>query len=206
MAVFDPLLNVPITEEIADDIEYDTIHKFLKEAFRDNALFAVTTDHRREYKAIIEVLGAEHQLCIFHLFKMMGADVYDALKSERASYQDKIRLCLYFTEIKNIFRTYDEQVATERLEKLLDEYDDIPSILRRYIRKKILPDFERLTLFMRDGSVSRTTNPVENYYRQTDSEQIKDKFKTDQGILSYLARKMDYWTAKLGRYLQHPTS
>jgi len=117
-------------------------------------------------------------------------------------------LCLYFAEIKNLFRTYDEQVATERLEKLLDAYDDIPSILRRYIRKKTLPDFERLTLFMRDGSVSRTTNPVENYYRQTDPEQIKDKYKTDQGILSYLARKMEYWTAKLGRCIQHqhPTS
>jgi hypothetical protein len=76
----------------------------------------------------------------------------------------------------------------------------------RYIRKKPLPDFERLTLFMRDGLVSRTTNPVENYYRQTDPEQIKDTYKTVQGILSYLARKMDYWTAKLGRDFQHPTS
>jgi hypothetical protein len=78
-------------------------------------------------------------------------------------------------------------------------YEDI--FERRYSRTR-----ERLTLFMRDGSVSRTTNPVENYYRQTDPEQIKDKYKTDQGILSYLARKMEYWTAKLGRCLQHPTS
>jgi len=69
-----------------------------------------------------------------------------------------------------------------------------------------LPDFERLTLFMRDGLVSRTTNSIENYYRQTNPEQIKNKYKTDQGILSYLARKMEYWTAKLGRCLQHPTS
>ena len=92
------------------------------------------------------------------------------------------------------------------MERLLDEYDDIPRVLRGYIRKKILPDFERLTLFMRDGLVSRTTNPLENYYRQTDPDQIKKKYKASQGMLSYLARKMDYWTVKLGRCSQHPTS
>lgn len=172
----------------------------------DKPLFAITTDHRREYKTIIDNLGAVHQLCIFHLSKMIGGDVYAVLRSKKASYRDKIKLCLYFTDIKNIFRTYDENVAIERLEKLLDEYDDIPRVLRGYIQKKILPDFERLTLFMRDGFVSKTTNPVENYYRQTDPDQIKKKYKTSQGMLSYLARKMEYWTVKLGRCIQHPTS
>jgi hypothetical protein len=158
----------------------------------EKTLFAITTDHRREYKTIIDDLGAVHQLCIFHLSKMIGEDVYAVLMSKKASCRDKIKLCLYFTDIKNIFRTYDENVAIERLEKLLDEYDDIPRVLHGYIRKKILPDFDRLTLFMRDGFVSKTTNPVENYYRQTDPDQIKKKYKTSQGMLSYLARKMEY--------------
>jgi Transposase IS66 family. len=82
LAVFDPLLNVPVTEEIAANIEYNTIYEFLKEAFRDKPLFAVTTDHRRAYKTIMDNLGAKHQLCIFHLFKMIGADVYGALRSK----------------------------------------------------------------------------------------------------------------------------
>ena len=206
LALFDSLLNIPVSEEIARDRAYKTVYGFLKEALEDKPLFAITTDHRREYKTIIDNLGAVHQLCIFHLFKMIGTDVYDALRSKKASYRDKIKLCLYFTDIKNIFRTYDENVAIKRLEKLLDEYDDIPRVLRGYIRKKILPDFERLTQFMRDGLVPRTTNPVENYYRQTDPDQIKKKYKTSQGILSYLARKMEYWTVKLGRCIQHPTS
>jgi DNA polymerase III delta prime subunit len=94
---------------------------------------------QKSVKVLIDNLRAKHQLCIFHLFKMIGADVYDALRSKRTTYRDKIKLCLYFTEIKNIFRTYDEQVATERLEKLMDEYGDISSILRRYIRKKMHP-------------------------------------------------------------------
>lgn len=206
LALFDSLLNIPVLEAIAPDKAYKTIHGFLKEALEDKPLFAITTDHVRVYKTIMDNLGAVHQLCIFHLSKMIGEGVYDILRSKKASRRDKIKLCLYFTDIKNIFRTYDENVAIERLERLLSEYDNIPRVLQRYIRKKILPDFERLTLFMRDGCVSKTTNPVENYYRQTDPDQIKKKYKTSQGMLSFLARKMDYWTMKLGRCIQHPTS
>jgi hypothetical protein len=65
---------------------------------------------------------------------------------------------------------------------------------------------EWLTLSMRDRSVSLTPNPLGNYFRQTNLEQIKDKYKMVQGILSYLARKMKYWSSNLGRDLQHPTS
>jgi transposase-like protein len=206
LTLFDSLLNIPVYEGIARNRAYKTVYGFLKEALENKPLFAITTDHRREYKTIIDNLGAVHQLCLFHLSKMIGEEVYAVLRSKKASYRDKIKLCFYFTDIKNIFRTYDENVAIERLEKLLDEYDDVPRVLQGYIRKKILPDFERLTLFMRDGFVSKTTNPVENYYRQTDPDQIKKKFKTSQGMLSYLAKKMEYWTMKLGRFIQHPTS
>jgi hypothetical protein len=92
------------------------------------------------------------------------------------------------------------------LEQLLDEYDNIPRVLRGYIRGKILPDFDRLTLFMRDGLVSKTTNPLENYYQHTDPESVKKKYKTSRGLLSHLALKMEYWTVKLGRLPQPPGS
>jgi hypothetical protein len=42
---------------------------------------------------------------------------------------DKIKLCLYFTDIKEIFRTYDENVNIERLEGL-NEYDFSPSQIK----------------------------------------------------------------------------
>jgi transposase-like protein len=206
LTLFDSILNIPVSEEITEDMGYDTIYTFLKESLKDKPLFAITTDHRRKYKKMMDKLRVKHQLCIFHLFKMIGDDVYYVLRSKKASYRDKIKLCLYFTDIKNIFRTYNENTAIERLEILMGEYDDISRVLQEYIRKKILPDFERLTQFMRDGLISRTTNSVENYYRQTDPDQIKKKYKTSQGILSYLARKMEYWTMKFGRCIQHPTS
>ena len=136
---------------------------------------------------------------------MIGEDVYDRLKSKTVSYRDKIKLCIYFTGIKEIFRTYDLNVAINRLNKLLDKYNDIPRVLQKWIQNKIIPDFERLTIFTRDGSTPRTNNPVENYYRQTDPNQIKKKYKTYQGILAFLTGKMEYYTSKHGK-IQHPIS
>jgi len=207
LAVFDPISNVPISEEIAANIEYNTIYGFLEEAFREKPLFAVTTDHRRGYKEIMDDRGAKHPLCIFRLFKLIGADVYAVLKSNRASYRDKIKLCLISLRLRTSSgRTICGVLKSDWSGCWTNMTIFLSFCEERYIRKKLLQDFERLTLFMRDGLVSRTTNPVENYYRQTDPEQIKDTYKTVQGILSYLARKMDYWTAKLGRDFQHPTS
>ena len=155
---------------------------------------------------MVSVPSSNLRSCIFHLYKMIGDIVYAALQSKRYSYRDKITFCLYFTAIKNVFRTDGPQVAQERLERLLDEYWNIPRRLRGFIAGKILPDFERLTLFMRDGLVSKTTNPVENYYRQTDPESTKKIYRTSHGVLSDLAQKMAYWTVKFGRLPQPPTT
>ncbi|MEG3225550.1 MAG: hypothetical protein BME94_08620, partial [Methanobacteriales archaeon Met13] len=109
--------------------------------------------------------------------------------------------------------TYNEKTAIQRLEALLEKFNDIPQVLQRYLTKKILPDFqsrrqlfdfrafkiidfERLTHFMRDPLIQRTSNKVENYYRQTDPNQIKKIYKTTKGILSYLNQKMKKWTQK----------
>jgi transposase-like protein len=205
LTLFDSILNIPVAEEIATDCGYKTVYAFLKGSLDGKPLVAITTDHKREYKGIIDELGAAHQLCIFHLFKMIGDRVYVALRSKRYSYRDKMELCIYFTAIKNVFRTDDLQVAQKRLERLLNDYWGIPRVLRGFITGKLLPDFERLTLFMRDGLVSKTSNPVENYYRQTDPESTKKRYRTSRGVLSYLAQKMTYWTVKFGRLPQPPT-
>ncbi len=203
LTLYDSVFNIPVSEKISNNLNYDTIFSFLKRSLQEKPLYAITTDHVRMYKSIIDKLGALHQLCIFHFFKLIGDDVYDILKSKEAAYRDKIRLCMYFTDIKNIFRVYDEEIAVELFETLLDDFDAIPSILQKCIRDKIIPDFDRLIAFMQDGLIARTSNQCENYYRQTDPGEIKHKYRTSRGILAYLAGKMAYWTAKFGPALEH---
>ncbi len=197
------MLKIPVTEEISNNLKYDTIFSFLKRSLQGKPLYAITTDHVRIYKSMIDKLGALHQLCIFHFFKLIEDDVYDILKSEEILYRDKIRLCMYFTDIKNVFRVYGEETAIELFETLLDDFDVIPSVLQKYIMEKIIPDFGRLIAFMQDGLVARTSNQCENYYRQTDPGGIKHKYRTRPGILAYLSRKMEYLTAKFGPVPEH---
>ena len=94
----------------------------------------------------------------------------------------------------------------ERLERLLDEYDGIPLLLQGYIQKKIPPDFERFTQFMRDLSISITTNPVENYSSsdrsKSDKEEVQD---ITQAYCHISPGKMEYWTKRFGR-AQHSTN
>jgi len=131
----------------------------------------------------------------------MGNCVYKILKKKDVSKREKISLCLYFTDIKNIFSIYNEKTAKSRLKALLKKFNDIPKVLQRYLTKKILSDFEILTYFMKDSIIVRTSNPVENYYRQTDPDQIKKIYKIAQGILSYLTQKMKKRTQKHGKHI-----
>ncbi|MCK9152629.1 IS66 family transposase, partial [Methanobacterium alcaliphilum] len=194
--LYDHKLNLPVIEQIVPNKEYTTIKQFLTESTKNITLIAITTDHLREYKTIIDKSGAKHQLCLFHLFKMISDKIYHSSHSNKISKRDKKRLDKYFKEIQEIFNTNNEKVAINRLEQLLTKFNDIPKVLQRIITKKIIPDFQRLTQFMQDPNISKTNNPVENYYRQTFPKSIKKIFKTIHGTINYLRRKMQNWTQK----------
>ena len=196
--MIDSILNKPVTEEIVKNLKYGTVKSFIKRAISDKTVVAITTDHRRKYKRIMDGLKINHQLCIFHLFKMIGKDVYKKLNSEFVSDRDKVRICIVFSEIKEIFRTFDQYIAVYRLETLLKKMKEIPSIFPKLIQK-IVQDFERLTLFMRDGLVSRTTNPIESYYRNTIPDSLKRIFKIQEGALMFLNVRKDYWIKNISK-------
>lgn len=179
LSLIDSIFNKPVEEMIVTNLEYDTVKDFIEKATSNRLIYAISTDHRIKYKSIMDKLEIKHQLCIFHLYKLIGNDVFKKLKSKFVSYREKINMCLTFTEIKEIFRTYDVSIAINRLQNLIDGIKKIPYALYRSI-DKITRDFNRLTLFMVDGFVSKTTNPIENYYRQTLPNQLKRIFKTPE--------------------------
>ncbi|MDP3486278.1 MAG: hypothetical protein Q8S06_12315 [Methanobacteriaceae archaeon] len=196
LTLYDQIRNIPVAEQIVPKRTPTAITQFIQESTINKPLISITTDHMPLYKNIMDNIGVKHQLCIFHLFKMIGDKIYKQLRSKKLTNREKISLCLYFTDIKNIFRTYDLKTSNKRLNNLLNDFDRIPSVLQRFIKQKILPDYKRLTNFMENTKIPRTSNTVENYYRQTEPEQIKKKYKTKQGILIYLHYKMKNWTQK----------
>jgi gamma-glutamylcysteine synthetase len=52
---------------------------------------------------------------------------------------------------------------------------------------------------MRDPKIARTSNQLENYYRQTLPKAYKRKYKTIKGLINYLKLKMQNWTQKQGK-------
>lgn len=48
---------------------------------------------------------------------MLGNKVYKILKSKKISQLDKIKICLYFTNIKEIFRTYNLELKIKKMDK-----------------------------------------------------------------------------------------
>ena len=194
--MIDSVLNKPVNEKIMADIEYATVKGFIKIAVASKPLHAISTDHRRKYKSIMDELKIKHQLCIFHLYKLIGKDVYKKLKSKFIGSREEISLCLAFTKIKEVFRTYDINIAINRLQEIISNIEEIPQLLHKSI-DKIVKDFERLTWFMVDEMVSKTTNPIENYYRQTLPDSLKRIFKTPDGMLNYLSVKRGYWEGNI---------
>jgi transposase-like protein len=201
LTLYDFIQNIPVAEEIASKLTKKAIYNFIRETTENHPFYSLTTDHVPEYKKIADNFGVIHQQCIFHLYKMIGKLVYPILRKKTIKRQDKIRLALYYTEIKNIFRTFNENTAIQRLETLLEKYNKILKVLQKFIKNKIIPDFQRLTQFMRHPHIPRTSNSNENYYRQTNPEQIKRKYKKPEGLLNYANLKMQYWTKKHGKKL-----
>ena len=123
---------------------------------------------------------------------MINDKLHILLRSKKTSEDEKTRLKLYFKEIREIFDTTNYETSLNLLDKLLSNLDDIPQFLQRFIIKKILPNLTRLTQSMRDPKIARTSNQIENYYRQTLPKAYKRKYKTI---------KMQNWTQKQGKNL-----
>src|ERR1039457_1236351 len=206
LTLFDHILNIPVSEKIAPDKEYNTIKQFILESTNNKPLIAITTDHVPEYKNIMDELNVKHQLCIFHFYKMIGDKLYKLLRSKKTSDDEKTKLNKYFKEIRKIFDTNNYKTATKDLKELLKCFDDIPQVLQRFITKNILPNLNRLTQFMYNPKIARTSNYIENYYRQTLPKAHKKKYKTINGLINYLKLKMQKWTTKHQKHPQHPTT
>ncbi len=202
LTLFDHILNIPVCDKITPDKEYKTIIQFIKESTKDKPLTAITTDHVPEYKNIMDELNVKHQLCIFHLYKMIGDKLNKLLRTKKTSEEEKTRLKLYYKEIREIFDTQNYETSSNLLDELLSNFDDIPPVLQKFITKKLLPNLNRLTQFMHDPKISRTSNYIENYYRQTLPKANKKKYKTTTGLINYLALKMQKWTTKHGKHQQ----
>lgn len=197
LTLFDHVANVAVEEGIVRTLAAEEIEGFLRGATRGKPLTAITTDGKREYKRIIKGLGAVHQSCVFHLMKEMLEDLYHFLGRVEVDAVDRMTAARLATEFQEVFRSQSYSEAEEKFEKLLDSYRGMPGCLRKHVDKVML-DFDRYTAYLRDPSISKTSNPVEEYYRQTSPEKVKRIYKTPHGLLKYLEKRAGFWAIRHG--------
>ena len=99
-------------------------------------------------------------------------------------------------ELKNCFRKNSKQEAIEQFKQYLQNYSAIPVEFKDFIRKYIINYFHSHVEHLDYENIEKTSNKVENYYRQTNPKIIKKLYKTKNGILTFLDFQMQNWTQK----------
>ena len=196
LTLYDANLNIPISERIVRHRIPVNTKKFIQDSTKNKPFICLTTDLFPMYRNVADEIGVKHQLCIFHLFKTINHKLKVYCRKNNIKGKDKDHIYENAQKLKNCFRQNSKQEAIEKFKKYLQNYIAIPPVLKDFIRKHIINHFHRYIEYLDDNNIEKTSNKIENYYRQTNPEKIKKLFKTKNGILTFLDFQMQNWTQK----------
>jgi hypothetical protein len=140
-----------------------------------------------------------YQLCHAHFKRNINKVVKALLNSEKHSEDEKAEIEEYK---KKIFKILDAETygdAESLFNSLLKEKNNIPYKLRRFVDKDLKHDFERYMGYLKDGNIEKTTNKLENFYRQTFPRAIKKLLTSIDGKKDFLSIRNHNWNKKFGK-------
>ena len=196
MTLFDAVLNVPVSERIVRRRIPKNTKKFILDSTKDKPFICLTTDLFPMYRNVSDEIGVNHQLCTFHLFQTIHHKLKVYCRRNKINGKERDYIYENAQELKNCFWQNSTKEAIEHFKQYLLNYRAIPVVLKDFIRKHIINHFHRYVQHLDDENIEKTSNKVENYYRQTNPEIIKKLYKTKNGILTFLDYQMKNWTEK----------
>jgi len=191
VSLHDRFIKGPIAEEIMKSRTTKKIKALIEEVTDGHSVISLTSDGLKQYKLVSKDLGIIHQRCVFHMMKECREEIERYLKKTKDDLVTKMAVLRYLTEINNIFRTFDENECFDRYETILNKSERLPEIIIKILVDKIIPNIESLTQFTKDNFIPRTSNQAEQHYSKTEKVETQAKFKTDDGLLEYLALFME---------------
>lgn len=194
LTLYDVLYNIPLAEKIAPHRNYKTTKTFLDQNLKDKPCKAITTDLLPMYDKIINKTNVKHHLCNYHLFSLIDRITYKQSIKTFMSESDKRKIKKNAHELKECFCKETVEEVKKAYQTYLRKIDNIPKPLEKFCKTNINKNFNKYTNHLKDKNIPKTSNTVENYYRQTNPDQIKKRYKTKKGILTFLTYKMKYWT------------
>ena len=196
LTLYDSILNVPVAEKIVRRRIPENTKKFIQENTENKPFICLTTDLFPMYRNVADELGVKHQLCIFHLFKTINHKIKTYCRKNKLNKKEKQVIYDNAQILKNCFRQNSSKDAINKFKQYLQNYTTIPAVLKDFIQKHIINHFQRYIQYLDDENIEKTSNKVENYYRQTNPEKIKKTYKPKQGILTFPHYQMKKWTKK----------
>lgn len=196
LTLFDAILNVPVSERIVRRRIPKNTKKFILDSTKNKPFICLTTDLFPMYRNVADEIGVNHQLYIFHLFQTINHKLKVHCRRNKINKKQREHIYENAQELKNCFRQNSTKEAIGQFKQYLQNYMAIPVVLKDFIRKHIINHFHRYVQHLDDENIEKTSNKVENYYRQTNPEKIKKLYKTKNGILTFLNYQMENWTEK----------
>ena len=137
------------------------------------------------YRNVADEIGFNHQLCTFHLFQTIHHKSKVYCIRNKINGKERDHIYENAQKLKDCFRQNSTKEAIEHFKQYLQNYRAIPVVLKDFIRKHIINHFHRYVQHLDDENIEKTSNKVENYYRQTNPEITKKSYKTKNGILTF---------------------
>ncbi|MDO5832945.1 MAG: hypothetical protein Q4Q14_08890 [Methanobrevibacter sp.] len=199
LTLYDAILNIPVSEKIVRRRIPKNTKEFILESTKDKPFICLTTDLFPMYRNVADEINVNHQLCTFHLFQTINHKLKVYCRRNKINGKQRQNIYDNAQELKNCFRQNSVKDAINEFKQYLQKYMAIPAVLKDFIRKHIINHFHRYVQHLDDEKIEKTSNKVENYYRQTNPEKIKKLYKTKNGILTFLDYQMENWTEIHGK-------
>jgi len=219
--LIDLIYDIPIAEALYDDLEIDTIKKFIEKTIPCHKRILIVTDLRDDYDKLMDDLGFEHQYCTFHLTKNINKKINEYLNKTKKKIEKRIKkrhpklnkkqikekvedeLKMIKEDInlmKGVFldlfkqKTYEDALKyVERLKYILDEF---PDFLAKYLKREFFPKYKKFLTFLKEphkGKIDSTNNKTENYIGNIMPKADKNKYRTKLGFINQIYHRTKNW-------------
>ena len=200
LALVDACHDTIISYKVVEQETEEEIYKFLRESTRNQPRIAITTDLKHEYKTPINQLGFKHQYCIFHFKQNINKTIRNYVLDNKLS-EDKIKeFKSYLPEIYEIFNQNNIKEINDVLNNLKKNINNYPSIIKKIIKDKILPEYKYLIRFIENPKIEKTSNLIERIFEDLAPKHVKKIYKTLKGFLSRFNLKLKRWDQRNAIY------
>jgi len=173
LILYDHINNIPVGEQIVPNLKSKTITEFIETITEGQKLISITTDLNPAYNKIMKKLKVKHQLCHFHLMKNINDIIRINNFKRKLTKEQYTFLKEKSKELKQIFNNTSIDEIKQTINKFNKLSDYLPKefikITTNHLKKNLYKYLEYIT----DYNIPKTSNNMENYYRQTDPEHIK---------------------------------